>query len=140
MRSTTRGDRDIGTAGVDAAMAVTALLAVGMLVIGGLRITNASGDVQAAARSAARAAAAEYLPSAAEAAASQVASAALADRGQSCRQLDVDVRGDLSAGSVVAVTITCIVGLGDVVLAGFPGSTTVSGEAVEYVDLARGGQ
>ena len=140
MRPAARGDRDIGTAGVDAAMAVTALLAVGMLVIGGLRITNASGDVQAAARSAARAAAAEYLPSAAEAAASQVASAALADRGQSCRQLDVDVRGDLSAGSVVTVTITCTVGLGDVVLAGFPGSTAVSGEAVEYVDLARGGQ
>jgi hypothetical protein len=26
------------------------------------------------------------------------------------------------------------------VLAGFPGATTVSGEAVEYVDVARGGQ
>lgn len=140
MKASAVGDRDIGAAGVDAAMAVTALLAMSMLVIGGLRITNASGDVQAAARSAARAAAAEYQRSAAEAAASQVASAALADRGQSCRQLDVDVQGDLSAGSVVTVTITCTVGLGDVVLAGFQGSTAVSGEAVEYVDLARGGQ
>ncbi len=110
MNASAAGDRDIGAAGVDAAMAVTALLAMSMLVIGGLRITNASGDVQAAARSAARAAAAEYQPSAAEAAASQVASVALADRGQSCRQLDVDVQGDLSAGSVVTVIITCTVG------------------------------
>ena len=133
-------ERDVGAAGVDAAMAVMALLATGMLVIGGLRITNAGGDVQAAARSAARAAAAEYQPAAAQAAASEVASAALADRGQSCRQLDVEVQGELTAGSVVTVTITCTVGLGDVVLAGFPGSTAVSGEAVEYVDLARGGQ
>lgn len=140
MRTRVEGDRDAGAAGVDAAMAVTAVLAMGMLVVGGLRITNADGDVQAAARSAARAAAAEYQPAAAEAVATQVASAALADRGQSCRQLDVEVQGDLSAGSVVTVTITCTVGLGDVVLAGFPGSTAVSGEAVEYVDLARGGQ
>lgn len=140
MRTFGVSDRDTGSAGVDAAIAVTGLLAMGMLVIGGVRITNARGDVQAAARSAARAAAAEYQPSAASAAASQVASAALADRGQSCQRLDVAVQGDLSAGSIVTVTITCTVGLGDVLLAGFPGSTSVSGEAVEYVDLARGGQ
>lgn len=131
--------RDRGSAGVEASLAVTALLATGMFVIGGLRITNTSGDVQAAARAAARAAAGEYSPDAAASAASAVAAGALAERGMACADLGVDVRGDLSAGSVVVVTVTCTVELGDVVLAGFPGATTVNGEAVEYVDVARGG-
>jgi Flp pilus assembly protein TadG len=124
---------------VEASLAVTALLATGMFVIGGLRITNTSGDVQAAARAAARAAAGEYSPDAAASAASQVAAGALAERGMACADLGVDVQGDLSAGSVVVVTVSCTVELGDVVLAGFPGATTVNGEAVEYVDVARGG-
>ena len=132
--------RDRGSAGVEAAIAVTALLATGMFVIGGLRITNTNGDVQAAARAAARAAAAEYSTDGAASAASRVAAGAMADRGQACSELGVAVQGDLSAGSVVIVTVTCTAQLGDVVLAGFPGATTVSGEAVEYVDVARGGQ
>jgi len=132
--------RDRGSAGVEASLAVTALLATGMFMIGGLRITNTNGDVQAAARAAARAASAEYSTDAAASVASRVAAGALADRGQACSDLGVDVQGDLTAGSVVVVTVTCTVELGDVVLAGFPGTTTVSGEAVEYVDVARGGQ
>ena len=124
---------------MEASLAVTALLATGMFVIGGLRITNTSGDVQAAARAAARAAAGEYSPEAAASAASAVAAGALAERGMACADLGVDVQGDLSAGSVVVVTVSCTVELGDVVLAGFPGDTTVNGEAVEYVDVARGG-
>ena len=132
--------RDRGSAGVEAPIAVTALLAMAMFVIGALRITNTNGDVQAAARAAARAAAAEYSSDAAAIAATRVAAGALADRGQACSQLGVDVQGDLAAGSVVVVTVTCTVDLGDVVLAGLPGSTIVDGEAVEYVDIARGGQ
>jgi len=135
-----REHRDCGTAGVEAAIAVTALLAMGMLVIGGLRLTNTRGDVQAAARSAARAAAGEYSAGDATAAAGRVAATALAGRGHACADLSVEVEGDLTAGSVVTVRVTCEVLLGDVVLAGFPGSSTVSGEAVEYVDIARGGQ
>ena len=139
MSPNSRGRRDRGSAGVEASIAVTALLAMGMLVIGGLRLTNTRGDVQAAARSAARAAAGEYTAGEAAASANRVAAAALADRGQSCGSLSVNVEGDLAAGSVVTVRVTCRVDLGDVVLAGFPGSSTVSGEAVELVDLARGG-
>ena len=51
----------------------------------------------------------------------------------------VDIGGDLSPGSVVSVDVTCTVDLGDVVLAGFPGSRTVTGHGVEYVDAVRGG-
>jgi Flp pilus assembly protein TadG len=139
MSARSRSERDRGTAGVDAAIAVTALLAMGMLIVGGLRITNARGDVQAAARSAARAAAGEYSAAEAAASANRVAAAALGGRGRSCGSMSVSVDGDLSAGSVVTVRVSCQVDLGDVVLGGFPGSSTVSGEAVEYVDVARGG-
>ena len=139
MNAFDRQVRDRGTAGVEAAIAVTALLAMGMLVIGGLRLTNTRGDVQAAARSAARAAAGEYTVGDAAASANRVAAAALAERGHACGRLSVSVDGDLAAGSVVTVRVTCEVQLDDVVLAGFPGSSTVSGEAVEVVDLARGG-
>ena len=52
--------RDQGSAGVEAAIAVTSLMMVGFFIIGALRVTNTGGDVDAVARSATRAAAAEY--------------------------------------------------------------------------------
>ena len=55
------------------------------------------------------------------------------------QNLAVAVSGDLSPGSVVSVDVSCTVGLNDVVLAGFPGSRTVSGHGIEYVDVVRGG-
>ena len=131
------GDR--GSAGVEAAFAVTALLLVAFFVIGAMRIVGAGGDVNAAARAAARAAAATYDLSAAQAAAEQVAAGALGDRGVACRDLAVTVAGDLTAGSVVAVDVTCTVSLGDVTLVGFSPSRTVSGRGVEQVDIVRGG-
>jgi hypothetical protein len=124
---------------VDAALAVTGLLAVEFLVIGALRLVGTGGDVDAAARAAARAAAAKYDPATALAAARDVAAGALADRGVACEALDVTLTGDLTAGSVVQVEVTCRVGLGDVRLAGFGSDRTVHGHGVEYVDTVRGG-
>ena len=131
--------RDQGSAGVEAAVAVTSLLMVGFFIIGALRVTNTGGDVDAAARSATRAAAAEYDDESAYQAAQAVAASELADRGVACEQLDVQLGGTLAAGGVVTVDVTCIVSLADVVLAGFPGSKTVSGRGVEQVDVVRGG-
>jgi hypothetical protein len=63
----------------------------------------------------------------------------LSSRGVACQGGPaVAVSGDVSAGGVVSVSVTCTVSLADVVLAGFPGAETVSGEAVEYVDSVRG--
>ena len=135
----TRTHRDRGSASVEAAIAVVALLAMAFFVIGALRVVGTGGDVDAAARAGARAAAAEYQTSSAQAAAARVVSDALADRGVACTGLAVAVSGDLTPGSVVAVDVTCTVDLSDVVLAGFPGSRTVSGHGVEYVDAVRGG-
>ena len=134
-----RRERDEGSASVEAAIAVVALLAMAFFIIGALRVIGTGSDVESAARAGARAAAAEYQYAAAGAAASRVVSSALADRGVACVNLAVTVSGDLSPGSIVAVDVTCTVDLGDVVLAGFPGSRTVSGHGVEYVDAVRGG-
>lgn len=143
MRGRTRGPTshgDRGSAGVEAAIAVTSLLLVGFFIIGAMRVVGTGGDVDAAARSAARAAAAAYDPEAASAAAQAVAAQALAARGVACQQLAVSVDGDLSPGSVVIVDVTCNVSLADVVVAGFPGSRTVTGRGIEQVDIVRGGQ
>ena len=130
---------DRGSAAVEAALAVVALLSVGYFTIGALRVTNSGGDVDAAARAAARAAAAEYDIGAAENAASSIASAVLADRGVACAGLHVALDGSLTAGSIVTVAVTCTVTLEDAALAGFPGSRTVTGQGAEYVDVVRGG-
>lgn len=135
----TRHD-DRGSAGVEAAIAVTSLLLVGFFTIGAIRVVGSGGDVDAAARSAARAAAAEYDPGSAASAAEAVAAQTLAERGVACQNLAVTVDGDLSPGSVVVVEVACSVSLADVVLAGFPGSRTVTGRGVEQVDVVRGGQ
>ena len=131
--------RDRGSAGVETAIAVVGLMMVGFFVIGGIRVVGAGSDVDSAARSAARAAAAEYDVDGATAAAEGVAATVLADRGVACQGLSVSVGGDLSPGSVVVVDVTCTVSLADVVLAGFPGSRTVTGRGVEQVDVVRGG-
>lgn len=132
-------ERDDGSASVETAIAIVALLAMAFFIVGALRVVGTGVDVDSAARAGARAAAAEYQPAAAQAAASAVVSSALSDRGVACHDLAVAVSGDLSPGSVVSVEVTCIVGLDDVVLAGFPGSRTVSGQGIEYVDAVRGG-
>lgn len=132
-------DRDRGSASVETAIAIVALLAMAFFIVGALRVVGTGGDVDSAARAGARAAAAEYQLAAAQAAASAVVSSALSDRGVACQDLAVAVSGDLTLGSVVSVDVSCTVGLDDVVLAGFPGSRTVSGRGVEYVDAVRGG-
>lgn len=130
---------EAGSAGVEAAVAVTGLLLVAYFVIGALRLVGTSGDVEAAARAGARAAAAAYNPVAASDAAATVVAGALDDRGVACGDLAVTVDGDLTPGSTVTVEVSCTVGLSDVALVGFGASRTVTGVGVEYVDIVRGG-
>lgn len=137
--------RDRGSAGVEAALAVTALLLVAWFTVGALRVTNTSGDVGAAARAGARAAATSRAGDEAGAA-SAVASKALADRGVACAGAPAV---DLTQGFVIGtggapvrtmtVTVACTVLLGDVSVAGFDPSRVVSASATEMVDPVRGG-
>ena len=127
--------RDRGSAGVEAALAVTALLGVALFTVGALRVTTTSGDVGSAARAGARAEAsarADQRGSLAE----PVVDAALAERGVACSDLDVDVD---PSPEVVTVTVTCTVVLGDVGPGGFSSNRTVSASATEAIDAVRGG-
>ena len=130
---------DRGAAGVEAALAVTGLLMVGFFLIGGIRLLGSAGDVDGAAHAGARAAAAEYNDGAASSAAQSVVGQVLGDRGVACSGLSVVIGGDLNAGGVVIVDVTCTVELSDVMVAGFPGSRKVTGRGVEQVDVVRGG-
>ena len=128
---------DRGSAGVEVAFAVTALLMVAMFTIGALRTTNAGGDVAAAARAGARAAATARTDAGSQAVAQQVVLDALASRGVACSGgPGVSIS---RAGAVATVTVTCVVSLGDAALAGFADSKTVTRTASERVDALRGG-
>ena len=127
--------RDRGSAGVEAALAVTALLAVAMFTVGALRVTNTSGDVGSAARAGARAAAGAREADA-RAVGEAVVRQALADRGPACGAPSVDV---VRTDEIVTVTVTCPVDLDDVRLGGFAGGRTVTASATERVDPLRGG-
>ncbi len=134
-----RGRNDAGSAGVETALAVVALLSMTFFVVGGLRITNTNGDVSAAARAGARAAASAGSAASASADASSVVGAMLASRGVACvGGPATSVSGAGVANSLVRVTVTCAVSLGDVVLGGFPGSRSVSATAIEFTDSVRG--
>ena len=127
---------DDGFAAAELPLAITALLMVMLLMVGGLRISNMRGDVEAAARAGARAAASERDFSAAKAAATSVAKATLKQSGLGCGTPSVSAGGDLSGG-LVTVTVTCKVTLSDATLAGFPGSHTITVTASERSDQLR---
>jgi Flp pilus assembly protein TadG len=129
--------RDRGTAGVETAIAVTALLLVAFFIVGALRITNSGGDVQAAARAGARAAAVARTAGEGQSVAVCVVQTALANRGVACSG-GPQVSAVRSSG-LATVTVTCVVALGDVSPAGFDGARTVTATASERVDPIRGG-
>lgn len=131
-------ERDTGSAGIETAFAVTALLLVLFFVVGGMRVVNSNGDVAAAARAGARAAATARTSGQASSDAGAVVSNMLADRGVACSGGPaVSVNGAGVPGNAVTVTVTCTVSLSDVVIVGFPGSRNVTVSAVEYVDATR---
>lgn len=138
-----RQARDRGSAGVEGAFAAAALLGVGLFMIGALRVTTAVGDVGAAARAGARAAA-TVRDGDGLAAARSVVARSLADRGRAC--VDEPAVQLIEGEGVVTVTVACVVALDDVGLGGFAPAggagapRTVSASATEMVDRIRGGQ
>lgn len=127
-----------GAGGVDLAIAATGLLLALFFVVGALRISTVRSDVSAAARAAARAAAHSYELGAARGEATSVAEEALADRDVVCRNLRVDIGGDVAPGALVTATVRCTVDLDDVTLVGFGRREVVEATAVEMVDVLRG--
>jgi len=130
---------DAGTAAAEFAVVFPLLLLVlvGVVFVG--RLATAEGQVEGAARDAARAASARRsVPNAAQAARVE-AEASLRAGGVTCRRLDVHTdTSDFEPGGTVAVSITCRVSLADLDLLGLPGSTTRTATARAPIDLYRG--
>ncbi|MEU7474343.1 TadE/TadG family type IV pilus assembly protein [Lentzea sp. NPDC042327] len=113
---------------------VMAMVFVAVVVHRGVDARLRLNDV---AHQAARAASIEHTTGRARAAATTIATKALAEAGVSCRDANVEVVGDLQPGSAVTVTVSCTVDLNGADLLGVPASKRLSSIASEVVDTWR---
>lgn len=133
-----RGER--GSAATELVVMVPmAVLIVGFVILVG-RLSTTNQDVTSASRDAARAASVRQYPGAANADGTAAATATLAGRNVSCQTLTVDVdTSQLQPGGQVTATVTCIVGLNDIVGLGIPGTRTITSTSTAVVDRYIGG-
>ena len=120
-----------GSVSLELAALAPVLLLLVLVTVAAMRITLAGAQVDGAARDAARAASLARTPGSAAAVAQQSAARTLAGQQLTCSQLTVTVDPAAFAVPVgttgtVAVHLTCRVALGDVAVAGVPGSTTMT--------------
>lgn len=139
-----RPDQQAGNAVLELVVLAPVLLVLLSLLIAAGRTSVASGSVQAAARDAARQASIARSPAAASTAAMVSAAAELAAQHLHCRPAPV-VAAHLQGFSVppglpasVSVTVSCRVPLADLVLAGTPGSSTLTATFSSPLDPFRG--
>ncbi len=133
-----RGER--GSAATEVVILVPmAVLMVGFMIMVG-RLSTTNQDITSASRDAARAASVRQFPGAATADGTAAATATLAARGISCETLVIDIdTANFQPGGQVTATVTCTIGLADVVGLGLPGSKTVTATSIAVVDSYRGG-
>lgn len=131
--------RDSGSASLELALMTPALIVLLLFVTFAGRVTQARGQVEAAARDAARAASASSSATAAEADGEDAASRALSAGGVACRELEtgVDTTNFHAAGDVTA-TVTCTIDLSDLALLAVPATKTISANFRHPVDAYRG--
>jgi Flp pilus assembly protein TadG len=135
--SRARGEAGAAVAEFAVVAPLLLVLLLGVVFVG--RLARAEGQVEGAARDAARAAAARRTTAAATTAARVEAAAALDASGVSCREMGVAVAtAGFQAGGAVTVTVTCVVSLANLDLLGLPGSTTRRATATAPIDLFRG--
>ena len=129
-----------GSAALELVLVTPLLLLLLIFIVGLGRLASSRGEVDGAARDAARAASIARSPAAAVEEAKAAASATLADRSITCGRLDVAVdTSDFRPGGSVTVTIACNVRLEDVASAGFGPSRVLHGEAIAVIDTYRSG-
>jgi len=103
------------------------------------RTASAHGQVDDAARDAARSASLERDAGSALAAAQRTAATSLAGNGTACAASDVSVdTAAFAPGGYVTVTVRCDVALSDLGLLGISGTRTVTSTRVSVVDQYRG--
>jgi Flp pilus assembly protein TadG len=141
-RARPRYQRCTGSATLELVVIAPALLALLLLVVAAGRVATAEGQVDGAARDAARAASLQRFAASAEAAAHDTAAASLTANHVTCRSMTVRVAGSFRtpAGSPAAVQVTvgCTVALGDIGLPGLPGAKTLTADYTAVLDTYRG--
>jgi Flp pilus assembly protein TadG len=128
-----------GGAAVQLAASLVIFVVAILFVAGLARMSTARHKVEGMAADAARAASLERNPAQSGAAAEAAVDRALVDRGMSCSSVSVST--DVSAyepGGTVSVQVTCVADLGDVAMAGFPGSRTFTADAIVPIETYRG--
>ncbi|MDN5571082.1 MAG: pilus assembly protein [Propionibacteriaceae bacterium] len=141
-RAPRRGER--GAASVEFVVIVPALLLIIGLVIAGGRLAHARSTVQQLADSAARSAsiardAASARSNALEVIRSDAAAAGLRCSGGLDHVLDVSgFAAGIGRGAEVRVDVRCGVTLGDLLVAGLPGTWLVEATATSAIDRYRG--
>ncbi|MFE9454055.1 TadE family protein [Streptomyces sp. NPDC006739] len=133
---------DEGSAAIEAAIVLPALIMFICLAIAGGRIVTSGAKIDAAAEDAAREASIHRTAASAQSAAQQAAAESLNDQGITCASTSVSINtGGLSVpvGQVgtVTVTVTCTVTLSDLLLPGVPGAKTLTSTATSVVDQFR---
>jgi Flp pilus assembly protein TadG len=124
-----------GSMAIEIVLLTPVLIAFTMLVVAGGRFVGRQGDVDSAARDAARAASIERTAESAVDVARSVAAASLPD-GAACQPAAVDTTNWTEGGSV-GVTIRCRVSYSGLGLIGLPGSARVEGSSVAPLDQFR---
>lgn len=133
-----RGRSDRGSAVVEVTIAAPALvLILGFAIFVG-RMGSVTGDVEQAARDAARAASLRSTPALAQSEATAAASLSLSGGDTRCASVAVSVSPGLARGGAVTARVTCTISLASV-LPLVPGSRQVVGEATVPIDLYRAG-
>lgn len=129
---------EAGSAAVELTLLTPLLLMFLLLVVALGRMATARADVDGAARDAARAASIARDPVSAQQSSKEAAATTLAERGVTCRSLEVTV--DTSAflpGGWVAANVTCSVDLADLALLRLPGAKAVHARFVAPIDTLR---
>ena len=129
-----RGDR--GSMALELTLLTPVLIAFMMLMVGVGRMVEAQGQVDGAARDAARAASVARSRGDAAAFADRAAKGTLQTQCQGGPKVSPDL-SEWVPGGQVTVTVTCDVDLGGMTLIGLPGSKTMTGTATVPLDTFR---
>ena len=130
-----------GSASIEAAVVLTAVMVFILIVIAAGRVSDARTAVKTAAAAGARAASLERSAGAARSAASSVAAASLNNDGVACSPSVSTSTGGFSVRvgqpAQVSTTVSCTVRLGDLLVPGLPGSVSMSATRTSVLDRYR---
>ncbi|MBW8800064.1 MAG: pilus assembly protein [Streptomyces sp.] len=133
---------DEGSAAVEAAIVLPALIMFLCMAIAGGRIVTSGAKIDSAAEDAAREASIHRTAGAAQSASRAAAAESLNDQGIKCASTSVSINTSglsVPVGQVgtVTATVICTVDLSDLLLPGVPGSKTLTSTATSVVDQYR---